>query len=387
MAEGGQLSKDTLAVLDKLKKNPYYKSKNVKEEDLIVQAENLSDPEYIRCQFSYLLESINKIVVKTGLEEPGQDLTPLETETIRKQDVDKLANAMNIPVKLILRQLHHTRPPLANKLSQLIRCEYGPLHSTLQVGEITIEWGNNGLVIPTMSPRLPGDLETQAPKQSQWYQQTKQLTEALDVAERRRDHTEKFNIMFTSMSEKVQLIDRLVDVIIQYNCEKTYNLFKCNCQHFTRDALSALGYKDSIRFSGKMNDYFKQLKAGKLTVPEEYSTHESLDEYVKHNLEGLSLPDMEYLLCQYFKHHLPSMEQMKDQDLDDWKCNIEECQSDLLDSIVNDRSSFLSSQYAHMPSIEREQEEILEALPEEVSIDPTVFTVFPHYTLEVARGG
>ncbi len=367
--QGGQLSTGTLVVLEKLKKHSYYKSKNVKEEDLIMQAQNLSDPEYIRCQFSYLLESINRIVVKTGMEEePDQDLTSLETETIRKKDVDCLANAMNIPVKLILRQLHHTRPPLANKLSQLIRCEYGPLHSTLQVGEISIEWGNDGLVIPSMLPRLPGDLETQAPKQSQWYRQTKQLTEALDVAERRKDHTEKFNIMFTSMSEKIQLIDRLVDVIISYNCEKTYNLFKCNCQHFTRDALSALGYKDSIRFSGKMNDYFEQLKAGKLTVPEEYSTHENLDEYVRHNLEGLSLPDMEYLLCQYFKHHLPSMEQMKDQDLDDWRCGIEGCQSELLDSLVNDRSSFMSSQ-AHALSIEREQEEIFEQLPEEVCVN------------------
>ena len=366
-ARGGELSKGTQFVLSKLKKHPYYKSQNVKEEELVVQAGNLSDPEYIRCQFSYLLESINKIVVKTGLEEEqNQDLTSLETEAIREEDVSCLASAMNIPVKLILRQLHHARPPLANKLSQLIRCEYGPLHSTLQVGEISIEWGNDGLVIPSMSPMLPGDLETQAPKQSQWYRQTKQLTKALDVAERRKDHTEKFNIMFTSMSEKVQMIDRLVDVIITYNCEKTYNIFKCNCQHFTRDALAALGYKDSIRFSGKMNDYFEQLKAGKLTVPAEYSTHENLDEYVRHNLEGLSLPDMEYLLCQYFKHHLPSMEQMKDQDLDDWRCDVEGCQSEQLDLIVNDRSSFRLSQCPHALSMEREQEEILEQLPEEV---------------------
>ena len=356
-----QLSKGALVVLDKLKKHHHFKANKVREQDLIQQAENLSDPEYIRCQFSYLLESINKIVVRTGLEDPDQDLTSLETEHIRKRDVDHLANAMNIPVKLVLRKLHHTRPPLANKLSQLIRCEYGPLHSTLQVGEITIEWGNDSLVIPSMQAHLPGDLETQAPKQSLWHHQTQQLTEALDVAERRRDHTEKFNIMFTSMSEKAQLIDRLVDVIIYYNCEKTYSLFKCNCQHFTRDALSALGYKDTIRFSGKMDTYFKQLKSGKLTVPEEYSTHENLDEYVRHHMEGLSLPDMEYLLCQYFKHHLPSMEKFKGRELDDWRCEVEGCQSEVLDSIVKDRSSLVSCN-----AVGREQEEILGQLPEEV---------------------
>ena len=350
-----QLSKGTLMVLDKLKKHPSYKDRSLPI--LIRTAEDLSDPDYIRCQFSYLLDSMNNIVTNESRH--------------NTLDEDSLASAMSIPVKLILRKLRHSRPPLAHKLSQLFRCDYGPLHSTLEVGVVTIEWGNEGLVIPSMLPKLPGEFEAHVHNQSQWQDQTRNMTRALGAAETKRDYMEKFNVVFTSFSEKVQLIDRLVDVIISYNCEKTYNIFKCNCQHFTRDALSALGYKNTVQFTGKMNDYFEQLKRGKLTVPEEYSTHENLDDYVKKNLDKLTLPDMEYLLCQYFKYHLPSMEQMGDRDLDFWTCSIATCQSEELDSRVKDRSSFRSTwctyeQFTNAEAFE-EVEKVIESFPQEVS--------------------
>lgn len=365
-----RLPKRTRTVLDKLKKQ---KGQELTEEELIPQAENLSDPEYIRCQFSYLLDGINKIVMGTGEEQhPTQDLTSLETETTRQKNMDDLATAMNIPVKLILKQLNHARPPLANKLSQLFRCEYGPLHSILQIGEITLEWDNAGLVVPSMLPRLPGDLEMQAAEQSVWRHKTRTLARALGAAVVKRDYEDKFNIMYTSMSEKVQLINRLVDVIIMYNCEKTYSVFRCNCQHFTQDALSALGYTDTIRFRGKMNDYFEQLKAGNLTVPEEFSTHKNLDDYVKKRLSQLTLPDMEYLLCQYFKHHLPSMEQVQDWYVDNWTCDVDSCQSDLLDSLVKDKSSFRASERCEGRFTETMQEELIGNLPQEVS-KPQIF--------------
>ena len=350
------LAKGTLTVLGKLKKHPHYKGQNVTDEELIPIAKNLSDPDYIRGQFSYLLDSFNSMVLKS--DDTDQDmLKSLEFTRIRKKDQESLANAMKIPVKLILRKLRQGKPPLANTLSQLLQCEYGPLHSTLQVGEITIEWGREELVIPDMLPRLPGDLETQATEQSIWHNKTKKFVRELDDAGKRRSHEERFDVMFSSMSEKVQLIERLVDVIITYNCEKSYSIFKCNCQHFTRDALNALGYKDSIKFSGKMSDFFEQLKNGKLTVPKEYSTHEQLDDYVMRNLDRLTVADMEYLLCQYFKHHLPSMEEIGD-DLDDWVCGVQTCQSEELDSRVKDRSSFRPTHH---------EDDDMTQLPEEVS--------------------
>lgn len=360
----GKLSKETLVVLNKLKKHPCY---GRDEAELSRLAESLSDPEYIRCQFSYLLDSIDHMVTRAGREEEEEQALQKSVsllETTRRNETTSLANAMNIPVKLILKKLNHATP-LANKLSHLIRCEYGPLHTILQVGEVTLEWGNEELVIPTMEPILPGDLETRVPEQSEWYKKTKRLTRALDVAQRKRDHVEKFEVVFKSMGEKVQMINKLVDVIISYNCEKTYSIFKCNCQHFTHDALSVLGYRDPIQFSGKMDDYFKQLKAGKLTVPEEYSTHKNLDDYVKENLDHLSIPDMEYLICQYFKHHLPSMK-IGD---DDWQCDIDGCQCEILDSQVKNNSSFMAMQRWELSlesSTEMEQGMFLEQLPDEV---------------------
>lgn len=358
--------KETLVVLNKLKKHPSYK--HLDEAELTRHAKNLSDPEYIRCQFSYLLDSIDHMVTRAGREEEESLQKSVSLlETTRRNETTSLANAMNIPVKLILKQLNHTRPPLANKLSHLLRCQYGPLHSIVQVGEVTLEWGNQELVIPTMAPILPGDLETRAPGQSGWYKKTKRLTRDLDAAQRKGDHVEKFEVVFKSMSEKVKIIDELVKVIIFYNCKKTYSIFKCNCQHFTRDALSVLEYRDPIQFSGKMDDYFKQLKTGK--VPKEYSTHENLDDYVKENLDHLSIPDMEYLICQYFKHHLPSMER-EDKDLDDWRCDIDECQCEILDSHVKNNSSYMAMQRWDL-SLDSSQEMLLEQLPEEVIIQCT----------------
>lgn len=368
-----ELSKATSTVVEKLKRHPEFKNESIGA--LILQARTLSNPQFIRDQFSYLLDSINNIVIQTGTEndEPDQLTTSFDAKAARRKDQQNLANAMNIPVKLVLQKLRHRRPPLANKLSQLIGLEYGPLHSRLQVGEITIEWGNEGLVIPTMVPYLPGEFEMQVPKENQWYDQAKELTKALGDAEKRQDQEEKFDIVFTSMAEKFQLIDRLVDVIVRYNCEKSYNVFKCNCQHFTRDALVALGYKDPIKFTGKMGSYFEQLKRGKLTVPKEYSTHEALDEYVENNLQHLTLPDMEYLLCQYFKYHLPHLEKVADGYLDDWNCTIKTCQSETLDSMVRERSSF--GHQLNFEKIQVQQDntptadlgEIMEDIPEEVS--------------------
>ena len=358
------LSKETQVVLSKLKKHSRYRDLN--EAELTRLAKNLSDPEYIRCQFSYLLDSLDHIVTRAGREEEQLQKSVSMLETTRRNETTSLANAMNIPVKLILKQLNHARPPLADKLSHLLRCEYGPLHTIVQVGEVTIEWGNEELVIPSMMPLLPGDLETRVPEQSEWYKKTKRLTRALDVAQRKKDHVEKFEVVFKSMSKKVQMINQLVDVIISYNCKRTYSIFKCNCQHFTRDALSALGYRGPIQFSGKMDDYFKQLKAGNLTVPEEYSTHKNLDEYVKENMPHLSIPDMEYLICQYFKHHLPSMEK-EDKYLDDWKCDIDECQCEILDSHVKNNSSYMAMQKWEL-SLDNSTEMLAEQLPDEVMI-------------------
>ncbi len=353
------LPRATSVVLEKLKRHPGYKDQDISEEILIQLAKKLSDPEEIKMDFSYLLDSFQRIISKTGKErELDLDLTSLETESMVRKEEESLTRAMQIPVKLILRKLRHRRPPLANRLSQLLRFEYGPFHSTLQIGEITIEWGNENLVIPSMVPLLPGVFQAQVSNQSEWCEKTRTYSEAIGQAEMQRNREEKFDVVFTSMSEKLQMIDRLIDVIVSYNCEKTYNVFTCNCQHFTRDCLSALGYKDTLRFTGKLSDYLQQLKSGKLTVPEEYSTHENLDMYVIENLDGLTWPDMEYLLCQYFKYHLPSMESMGDRDLDDWTCTIATCQSEELDSRVRDKSSLqslLDMDYMHPD------------LPEEVS--------------------
>ena len=142
-------------------------------------------------------------------------------------------------------------------------------------------------------------------------------------------------------------------MIISYNLERKYDLFFCNCQHFVRDALAALGINEPPRFSGQLRDYLEHLKQGRIEVPEDFKNHATLDAYVEQQLQAapgaLNQHDMEYLLLHYYRLHMTSMP--KDAS-DKWQCDIPSCKYEHLADRVN-REALLSIQMPPRQVVQR----------------------------------
>ena len=268
-------------------------------------------------------------------EENNELLHTMEIEAAHDRAKHGVAQACHLPVRLLLSKLRWRMPPILNRLSSLLSLEYGALHSALQVGQIVIEWGRESIVDPQMVDVVPNrEFQAQVGNQGDWFHRAKELTRDMSLADRRHNVDEKFDVLFKSVAEKHQLLENLIAVIVDYNGTREYSVFKCNCQHFVHDALTALGIKETPKFSGLLKDYLKHLKIGVKSVPRNLDTHEKLDKYVTENLDILTPHDMEYILCQYFKHHLPEMEK----DLDDWACTIATCQVDNLEEQIKEQS-------------------------------------------------
>ena len=319
--------------------------KHLSEDEQMVRAVQLTSPEEIRCQFSYLLETGSRLIWETAREDREDEfLATMEERAAHQQAKQEMAQTCHLPVKLILSKLRRGRPPLANTWSSLFKFEYGPLHAALQVGEVLIEWGRESLVIPKFEPSLPDrQIQFHVHDQGEFRETARQFVREMSIVHRnaRHNHEKRVDVLYRSVAEKARLIENLIEVIVKYNREYKYELLNRNCQHFVRDAMAALGIKENLQFSGKLAEYYELLKDGKTRMPE-FKTHDSLDMYVAENFEQLSQHDMEFLLCQYFQHHYAEMS--KADNVDDWKCTLADCQSDRLEDRIK-HNSLLFNQF------------------------------------------
>ena len=336
-------------VLQKVKNHPELKHLTKEQQKTIVT--QLTNPEEIRCQFSYLLDAGSKLVIETARNGDTDDddrdfLQTMELRAVHQKAKQDMAQACHLPVKLFLSQLRRGRPPFAHTWSSLFGFKFGPLHAALQVGEVLIEWGRESLVIPKLKPIVPErEMQFSVHGQGEWRETVGQFVREMSLAESApapRQRTEKkVDALCRSVAEKAQLISNLIDVIVTYNRDYKYDLLYRNCQHFVQDAMAALGIKEVPELSGKLSEYYKRLKDGKKKMPE-FREHESVDKYVMDNFDRLSQHDMEFLLCQYFQHHYAEMSEAEDIEL--WKCPRPTCQSSRLEDCIK-HNSLLFNQF------------------------------------------
>ena len=335
-------------ILLKVKNHP--ELKHLTEHEQMLRAVELTSHEEIRCKFSYLLETGSKLIWEMAQENrqhhEDRFMRTIEEEAIHQKAKQDVAQTCHLPVKLMLSKLRRGRPPLANTWSSFFKFEYGPLHAALQVGEVLIEWGRESLVIPKFEPIVPErQLQIHVHGQGEFVEKAGQLVREMSIVDNTARHNteKKVDVLYRSVAEKNRLIENLIEVIVKYNREYKYDLFKRNCQHFVRDAMAALEIKDRPQFSGKLAEYYELLKNGKTKMPE-FKTHDSVDRYVVENFDRLGQHDMEFLLCQYFQHHYPEMS--KADNIDDWKCTLATCQSDRLEDEIK-QNSLLFNQFRH----------------------------------------
>ena len=339
-------SKSNDFVLQKVKN--HHELRLLTEEQQKVKVAQLTNHDEILCQFSYLLDTGSKLIMdetRNGYDDDDRYLLQtMEVHAAHQQVKQDMARACHLPVKLILSQLRRGRPPFAHTWSSLFGFQFGPLHAALQVGEVLIEWGRESLVIPKFEPILPGrEIQFNVHGQGEWREAVGQFVLEMSMADYapQRRTEQKVDALCRSVAEKAQLIANLVEVIVRYNQEYKYDLFNCNCQHFVRDAMAALGIKEAPQLSGKLSEYYKRLKDGKTKMPE-FRQHENVDKYVMDNFDQLSQHDMEFLLCQYFQHHY--IEMSKAADIEEWKCPLPTCQSQRLEERIK-HNSLLFNQF------------------------------------------
>ena len=334
-------------LLEKLKHHAEYAHKSY--EDLQELARQLTDFEEVFRRFSHLLEpAVDKAIDEALIDYRAVCTHSDEVAMAHTQAKHNLALVFHLPVKLFLSRLNQPIPlySIAGKISKFF-LEYGALHAGLVVGNIRIEWGQEGIVEALPEDDIPSDdfVGTVDGRQGHLAGVAIEVHQKFSLADRQRCTEDKIKLIIDTAEKKKNVLSNLVQVIVHYNLEKRYDLFTCNCQHFVRDALAALGIREPPRFSGQLNIYLERLKQGKVEVPEDFKNHSTLDAYVEQQLQAesgtLSQHDMEYLLLHYYRIHLNSM---PEDATDEWKCGVPTCKYEHLADRIN-RETLLNNQF------------------------------------------
>lgn len=280
-----------------------------------------------KSEVAYLLTSpqhmwdhfFNGISTKAASDSTQQSMKEKQDEFPRSVNAgeQRFAPVLNLPLRLILTPLKQHRQE-ANTATNLMESEFGPLHASLHVGNIVLEWNKTSLVIPHLS-----DYENQVDMQchSNWVESTRchhpKTAEELDFPE-------QIELEYMVTSEMTPLIN----VIITYNSYYYYDIFYRNCQDFVCSALKVLRVEQPTGFSGNFLKYFKTLREGRTpSVPERFETHRDLDDYVLQIQRGnptTSMPqhDLEFILTLYLRFHLLSK---SDENKEEWICEEPNC--------------------------------------------------------------
>ena len=334
-------------VVEKLKRHARHAMKS--EADLRDLARELTEFDQVFIQFSHLLQPVVNKAIDAALIDYRIVFTHSQEEEMAHERANYvMARVFHLPVKLFLSRLKQSIPSIAGKVISKFLFDYGALHAGLTVGNIRIEWGQEGIVEALPEDDVPevefvGSVDSRQGHMAQLAAETRRL---YSLADREQRIDDKIKLIINTAEKKKEVLSNLVRVIIHYNLKRRYDLLTCNCQHFVRDALAALGIKEPPRFSGQLNDYLEHLKQGKVKVPEDFKNHATLDAYVERQLQAepgtLNQHDMEYLLLHYYRIHLNSMP--RGDDADKWQCRVPSCKYDRLADRVN-RESLQGSQF------------------------------------------
>ena len=317
--------------------------------DLQELAHQLTDFEEVFHQFSHLFEpAVDKAIDEALFNSRAMFTHSDEVDMVHTRAKHNLALVFHLPVKLFLSRLNQPIPlySIAGKISKFF-LEYGAFHAGLVVGNIRIEWGPEDIVEALPESDIPSDdfVGTIDGKQGYLADAAIEIHQKFSLADRLQSTEDKIKLIIDTAEKKKEVLSNLVRVIVHYNLEKTYDLFACNCQHFVRDALAALGIREPPRFSGQLNNYLERLKQGKVECPEDFKNHSTLDAYVEQQLQAesgtLSQHDMEYLLLHYYRIHLNSM---PEDATDEWRCDVPTCKYEHLADRVN-HEALLSNQF------------------------------------------
>lgn len=319
-----------VTTMEKLRKHRSYEECGENELDTI--AKDLTDQEAIMNRhFSEIAyQPVSERVGEMIQEEEGELVSPQEVDASKKRSIWRVEDTAKLEVKLLLRNMQTS--VFARTVASLLHMEYGPLHASLLINNcLLLEWNTGSLVIPE---RYDGT--------NQHYPiMTSALHRVNTVSLKNYDPNDELDLMFEATKSKLEMLNALIKVISSYNGQYFYHAIYRNCQTFVIDALKAMGCENPPQFQGNLRDYFQNLKAGK--CQSEFASHAELDQYVRDNVTPhpraevqLSSQEREYLLGQYFLHHIPEMTESEAPQL--WRCPAQNCEMMTLERHIDEQS-------------------------------------------------
>ena len=257
----------------------------------------------------------------------GEEFTSeREKEHAKQRAKTRMRRTSEMPIKLKLHSLQQNDipPRFASVFSRVMAMKYGPLHAALQVGDVTLEWDTSNLIVPHCQNMIP-DIQTDIRKGTAAMRCVTEKEAEIRDAVNELNFNEQTELMYDVSVSNRKMIEELVKLICKYNRFYEYHLIGRNCQTFIIEAMKALGIVKPPSLTGRLKEYFTELKKGKKNVPDDFSTHKELDRYIKDSqgtgeFDQLTQHDKEFLLCLYFKFHLEGMKESKGE-----KCSVQTC--------------------------------------------------------------
>lgn len=314
-------------VIEKVKKHPDFKEQS--ENTIREAAQNFIDPEYFKNLFSSFSEQqFLDSAARVGEEAEAELLRDgEETEVAALRSSRRLKEVCNIEVKLCLSKLDVWSQTVTAKFAALVEAQYGATHAALLIGNkkdgyLSFEWGNTSLIVPQFC-ETP-DCVFMARISSNFDSVHHQLDDQMQAAGRQLNYDDQVDLLFEATTLKSKLLDKLIELVLRYNKYYYFHSFSRNCQQFVTEALKALNIKNPHNFTGRLKEYFEQLKKGLPHKPPSFRSHAELDAHVQANISGTTPHDLEYFLCMYFHFHFSSRFQSGNPA--QWRCEEVSCQ-------------------------------------------------------------
>lgn len=216
--------------------------------------------------------------------------------------------------------------------------DYGPYHAAIQVGDVVLDWNADSLVIPhiatpeaSAASSSPAQLVLEASVSSASAHRTK--TQIANTAvwgtqvETMHGFIQEANFTIDLIAHNELLIHQLADAVVLYNTKYEYDILTLNCQHFVTEVLEAMGGEEHVRELKQRTEQIRNVmqtfsSKGAQCPQYDLSTHATLDEYVRINIEGMTKEDLNLCHCRYILFHTLGTVQSKQA----WHCDANTCQ-------------------------------------------------------------
>ena len=293
----------------KLKSLPRYK-KEADENQLTSEAKRLISVDELYCDFSHLIQDTHMAV----LEEATQFLklnSQEEREAAKEREQMRFDRAARLKLTVCLSDISAGEPSIHKdrtviSTANFLKMEYSGKHAAVLVDDVLLEWDDGNVIIPR---RVSGEdkfiFEADVNETGEYFNRIAEVRPQLH--DEPKTPEDEGDILCRTLTQKLEFINQIIAVVVEYNKAYYYNSISRNCQHFVQAVLKAAKIRGR-RFSTENEEYLKLVRQGKMRVPQSFRDHQAIDSFVtnsrdKNGLKSLNQHELIRLKKAYETHH------------------------------------------------------------------------------------